>query len=71
VTLTGQNTNFVNGVTQVSGGAGITVGNVSVSNGTTLTAQLSIDSGTVVGPRSLIVTTGSEEATIVNVFQVQ
>jgi hypothetical protein len=71
VTLTGQNTNFVNGVTQVSGGAGITVGNVSVSNGTTLTAQLIIDSGTAVGPRSLIVTTGSEEATIVNLFQVQ
>src|SRR5579871_4226115 len=30
VTLTGQNTNFASGVTQVTGGAGITVSNVNV-----------------------------------------
>ena len=71
LTIVGQNTSFVNGVTQVSAGAGITVSNIVVVNGTTLTAQFAVSSGATVGPRSITVTTGSEEATLPNGFQVQ
>jgi hypothetical protein len=71
VTIVGQNTNFVAGATQVSAGAGIMVTNVSVANGTTLTAQFAIDLGHPPGPRSITVTTGSEEATLPNGFHVQ
>ena len=70
-TLTGQNTNFASGATQVSGGAGITVTSVTLTSATTLTAVLSIDGAAAPGPRSLTATTGSEEATIPNGFQVQ
>jgi uncharacterized repeat protein (TIGR01451 family) len=71
VTLAGQNTNFVTGVTQVSAGDGIAVSNISVVNGTTLTAQFAVSPGAALGPRSVLVTTGSEEATLPNGFQVQ
>ena len=42
VTITGLNTNFAAGTSQVSMGTGITVSNVSVLNATTLTAQVVI-----------------------------
>lgn len=71
VTLRGQNTNFAGGATQVIAGAGITVSNISVKNGTTLTAQLSIGANGVLGPHSIIATTGAEEATLPNGFLVQ
>jgi hypothetical protein len=71
VTIAGQNTNFVSGTTQVTAGAGITVSNVAVTSGTTLTAQLTVSSGAAPGPRSIIATTGSEEATLPNGFVVQ
>ena len=71
VTVTGQNTNFANGVTHLNTGAGITVSNLNVSNATTLTAQLVIDVGAVLGPRSVTVLTGSEEATLPNGFLIQ
>jgi photosystem II stability/assembly factor-like uncharacterized protein len=70
-TIVGQNTSFVNGVTQVNAGAGITVGNISVANGTTLTVQFAVATGAALGPRSITVTTGSEEATFPNGLQVQ
>ena len=63
--LPGQNTNFSYGVTQVNAGAGITVSNISVTNGTTLTAQFSVQpSAPRWGRGSITVTTGSEEATL-------
>jgi hypothetical protein len=71
VTIVGQNTNFSGGVTQVNAGAGITVGNISVTSGTTLTAQFALAPGVTTGPRSIAVTTGSEEATLPNGFHVQ
>jgi hypothetical protein len=71
VTILGQNTNFSSGVTQVNAGAGITVSNISLANGTTLTAQFAVASGAMLGPRSITVTTGSEEATLPNGFRVQ
>ena len=71
VTITGQNTNFAAGVTQVAAGAGITVTNVTVAGGTSLTAQFAVDAAATLGPRSIIVTTGSEEAVLPNGFVVQ
>jgi hypothetical protein len=70
VTVVGQNTNF-SSVRQVNAGAGISVSNISVSNGTTLTAQFAVAPGATLGPRSIVVTTGSEEATLPNGFHVQ
>jgi hypothetical protein len=71
LTIVGQNTNFVNGLTQVNAGGGITVSNISVANGTTLTAQFAVASGATLGPRSITLTTGSEEATLPSGFLVQ
>jgi hypothetical protein len=70
-TLNGQNTNWVNGTTQVSSGPGITVTNVVVTNATTLTALLVIASNALPGPYSLTATTGGEEATLPNGLTVQ
>jgi len=69
ITIQGQNTNFVQGVTSVSAGPGMAVSNVAVQNATTLTAQI-VSSGATPGPRSIVVTTGSEEATLPNGFMV-
>jgi hypothetical protein len=52
----------------VSAGPGITVGTVSVLNATTLTAQFTVASTAPLGPHSIIVTTGAEEATLPNVL---
>ena len=71
VTIMGQNTNFSNGVTQVNADAGITVSNISVASGTTLTAQFAVAFGAALGPRSITVATGSEEATLPNGFRIQ
>jgi hypothetical protein len=59
------------GVTQVSAGAGITTSNISIASGTTLTAQFAVAPGAALGPRSITVTTGNEEATLPNGFRVQ
>ena len=70
LTITGQNTNFTTGVTQVQVGPGVTVSNVNVLNNTTLTAQFAVDANAASGPRAVIVTTGSEEAVLPNGFLV-
>lgn len=70
-TLMGQNTNWVNGVTQVTVGPGIAVTNIGVLNFATLTMQLTIAGDAQLGPRPITATTGNEEATLPNVFQVQ
>ena len=71
VTIAGQNTNFVAGATQVNAGTGISVSNVAVVNATMLTAQLTVAPDAALGPRSMIVTTGSEEAVLPSGFRVQ
>ncbi len=71
VTLIGQNTNWVNGVTQVGTAPGITAGNVVVTNASTLTVQLTVAPNATPGPYSLTATTGTEEATLPNGFIVQ
>ena len=70
MTIVEQNTNF-SGATQVNAGAGITIGRISASNGTTLTARFAVAPGATLGPRSITVTTGSEESTLPNGFHVQ
>jgi hypothetical protein len=71
VTISGQNTNFSSGASQVNAGAGIAVSNVSVASPNVLTAQFTVASGATSGPRSITVTTGSDEAALPNGFHVQ
>jgi hypothetical protein len=71
VTLTGVNTNFVQGTTQVTAGAGITVGTVTVTSATTLSVPLTVAGNAAVGPRTLVATTGSEQAVLPNGLVVQ
>ena len=65
VTIEGQNTNF-GASTQLNAGAGIGISNLQVVDATTLTAQLTVAAGAAPGPRSITVTTGTEEATMPN-----
>lgn len=70
-TLTGANTHFTQGVTQVAVGAGVTPGSISVLSPTSLTVQLTANSGATPGPYSVLVTTGGEEAAVPNGVTVQ
>ena len=71
VTLTGANTNFAQGTSAVSAGAGVTVGAVTVTSATSLTVQLTVAAGASTGPRTLLVTSGSEEAVLPNGLSVR
>lgn len=70
VTVNGQNTGFVQGFTQVSLGASVTVSLVTVNSATSLTADLDIPKDAAVGKRTLTVTTGSQVVPLPNVFEV-
>jgi RHS repeat-associated protein len=70
VTIAGQSTNFVQGISQVSFGAGITVGTVTVNNSSNLTAQISINVVATLGTRTVSVTSGAEVASLANSFTV-
>ena len=71
VTLTGLNTSFVQGTTQVVLPAGITPSNVTVSSASSLTVQLAVSSSFVSGPISVLAVTGSQEAVAPNGFTVK
>ncbi len=71
VTLTGANTHFAQGVTQVVAPAGITPSNISVLSGTSLTVTLAVGASAAPNPTSIVVTTGPEEAVLPNGFLVQ
>ena len=64
VTISGSN--FVSGATSVSvSGTGVTVGSLSVTNSTTLTATLAIDAAAALGARTITVTNaGGTTATL-------
>jgi|GEM_PF-1870868 len=69
--LTGENTHFANGVSSVSfSGTAITTNSVAVLSETSITANITISPGAVLGFRDVIVTTGSEVAAILNAFQI-
>ena len=78
VTITGAYTNFVQGSTVASFGAGISVGGaaegaagpVTVSSATTAVAQLGIDAAAPPGPRAVTVSTGAQSATLAAAFTV-
>ena len=70
VVITGQSTHFAAGTSAVSFGAGITVGTVTVTDATHLTAQISISMAAALGGRTVTVTTGSEVVSLVNSFTV-
>lgn len=70
VTVTGSNTHFQQGVTIVSFGAGIAVGEVQVASATQLTVSIAISAGTGTGPRTVTATTGGEVAVLIDGFVV-
>src|SRR5206468_3210933 len=64
-------TNFVQGATTASFGAGITLASpLVVNSATSATAVLNIDSAAVVGTRTVTLTTGTEVATLNDGFTV-
>jgi hypothetical protein len=70
VAITGQFTNFVQGTSVASFGAGITVNLTTVTNTTHATANISIAANAAVGARTVTVTTGAEVASLSNGFTV-
>src|SRR6266850_4071733 len=70
VQITGTNTHFAQGTTQIGLGLGIILSNVSVSNATSLTALATIAASADLGTRTLTVTTGSEAVSLNNAFTV-
>lgn len=71
VTLTGVNTHFAQGATQVVVPTGITASNITVLSGTSLTVQLAVDQSAVPDQTSIVITTATEEAVLPNGFLVQ
>ena len=69
--LTGVNTHFVPGTTQITAAQGITASNVSVTSATSLTVQLTLAPSVPANASSIVVTTGTEEADLPNGFTVQ
>ncbi len=64
VTLTGQNTNWVQGTSVINiSGTGVTASNINVTGATSLTATFNIGASAATGSRSVTVTTGSEVTT--------
>ncbi len=70
LTITGLNTNFVQGVTVVSPIAGFTLGAVTVSSPTTLTVQVTAAATSGAQPESVLVITGPEEAVLPNALSI-
>lgn len=71
VTVTGQNTNFVNGVTAITfSGGGITVNSTTVGAPTSATANITIALSAAITLRDVTVTTAGETATAPAAFQV-
>jgi hypothetical protein len=66
VTIRGVHTNFTQGTTQVSAGPGVTAANIVVANANALTVQLTIAANAASGPRTIVVTTGAEQAVLPN-----
>src|SRR6185295_2060783 len=70
VAVTGQYTHFAQGTTQIDLGAGLTVNALTVNSATSLTAQVAVSSGAIVGSRNVTVTTGAEVVELNNAFSV-
>ncbi len=70
VAIVGQNTNFVQGTTTASFGAGITVNSLTVNSATAAIANISIAGNAAAGTRNVTLTTGTEVAMLANGFSV-
>ncbi len=70
VIITGTNTSFASGTTTIGAGAGFTVQNLVVNSATSLTAQLALAANATLGPESIVVTTGTQEAVAPNGFTI-
>jgi hypothetical protein len=70
VSITGQFTNFVNGTSSASFGAGITVNSLTVSSATAAVASITISPTATLASRTVTVTTGAEIASITGGFTV-
>jgi len=70
VTVTGQNTHFMSGVTTASFGTGVTAGAVNVSSPTSATVSLAVTTSAPTGYHTVTLSTQGENASIANFFQV-
>jgi RHS repeat-associated protein len=70
VKVTGANSNFFQGVTQASLGAGISIASLTINSLTSVTAVVNIAATAAIGPRTVMLTTGPEVAMLVNGFAV-
>ena len=70
VSITGHFTNWQNGVTHVTYGAGVTVNSNVVSGPTQITTNITIDANATLGPRDVVVTTNSQVLTVFGGFTV-
>jgi hypothetical protein len=70
-TITGVNTNFVQGTTTVSPIPGVTIGTINVTSATTMTVQLTASPSAVTQPYSMVAITGSEQAVLPNGLVIQ
>jgi len=70
-TLTGVNTNFVQGTTTLSPLPGITIDGITVNNATSLTVQLTAGANAPLQPYSVLAVTGTEEAVLPNGLKIQ
>jgi len=65
-TITGANTNFVQGTTEVSPIPGVSIGAITVNSATSLTVQLTAASNATPQPYSILAITGSEQDVLPN-----
>jgi hypothetical protein len=65
-TITGSNTSFSQGITQLSPIPGITMGPITVTSPTTLTVQLTVATNAVAQPYSVLAITGAEQDVLPN-----
>jgi hypothetical protein len=70
VTITTLYTNFVQGTTTATFGAGITVNSVTVASATSLQVNLTVQPTAALGYRNVSLTTGSQNVAVSNLFQV-
>ena len=71
ITVFGADTGFDPGASTVDAGPGVAVGTIAVLNSTTLTVRLTVAPDAVAGPRTILVTTGSQQAVLPNGLIVQ
>jgi hypothetical protein len=70
-TLTGVDTNFVQGTTTISPIPGVTIGTITVNSATSLTVQLTAAANATAQPYSILAITGTEEDVLPNGLAIQ